>query len=210
VGVPLHPRASAICRVCCGEIRSACAPISRTPRLLLAVASRSVALCRPIRITRDASGPRSAIKRKKASPSGSVAIASASSITSVSSACGIARSTVSAVAQARCGWPRRTARLNRGSHAPASSSAASTSASASPRAARIHRVGLPDRVLHDATELLFPYPALPAIIARPPTSSRSSSRSRRGRSALILTPLRITTPPARAAATGCRTRRLRG
>ena len=103
VGVPLHPRASAICRVCCGEIRSACAPISRTPRLLFAVANRSVALCRPIRITRDASGPRSAIKRKKASPSGSVAIASASSITSVSSACGIARSTVSAVAQARCG-----------------------------------------------------------------------------------------------------------
>jgi len=184
-GLPVQPRASAIWRVCCGEMRSACAPISNTPRLLRAVASRSAVLLLPMKMTRAPSGSRSAIVRSSARPSTSVVSASALSITSVIEACGAARSAQSAAPDAASDPPFLVARPRRGSQTPPSWSAAKSSASVMFPAARIQRTGASAREAQDETELLFPYPALPAMMASPPGSRRSSSRSRRDRSPLI-------------------------
>lgn len=155
-GVPRHPRDSAIWRDCCGETRSATAPIYNTARLLRAVASRSAARRRPMKITREPSGSRSAMARSRASESGSSVSASALSMMSVSDAYGAARSAQSDAAHVSVRLLFRAARPSLGSQIPPSSSAARRSASDSRAAPRIQRTGVPRREAHEATELLFP------------------------------------------------------
>ena len=181
VGAPLHPFASAICRVCRGVTRSADAPICMTCRFARAAMRRNSATRRPISATRELSGARSASARRNIKPSIDSASVSASSTTRISSLCGAERSARSADAHtvADCRW--RTARARRGRRTPSSSSAARWSASPKPRLARSQRIGRSARIPQAATALLLPYPALPQMSASPPSVSASSAASIRGR-----------------------------